>query len=124
MNILVTGASGFIRSALVPRLAVNGHHCIPLRRGSAVGNETGPTSDPNAAPPDEVIERRERLEQVQNTANSCPKPEREVFELYFVEGFVPGEIAMVLGVSVKEAEALLAGICGCVREALLGQSAV
>ena len=80
--------------------------------------------DPSAVPPDEVIERRELLEQVQNTANSWPKPEREAFELYFVEGFEPAEIAMVLGVSVKEAEELLAGIRGRVRDALLEQSAV
>ena len=46
MNILITGASGFIGSALVSRLTLNGHHCIPLRRGSTVANETGPTWDP------------------------------------------------------------------------------
>jgi RNA polymerase sigma factor (sigma-70 family) len=80
--------------------------------------------DASAAPPDELIERRELLEQVQNAANSWPKPEREVFELYFVEGFEPVEIAMVLGVSVKEAEGLLAGIRGRVRDALPAQSSV
>jgi RNA polymerase sigma factor (sigma-70 family) len=80
--------------------------------------------DPRAAPPDEVMARRELLQEVQNTANTWPKPEREVFELYFVEGFEPPEIAMVLGVSVKEAEGLLAGIRGRVRDALLAQSAV
>jgi RNA polymerase sigma factor (sigma-70 family) len=80
--------------------------------------------DPSAVPPDEVIERRELLEQVQSTANSWPKPEREAFELYFVEGFEPTEIAMVLGVSLKEAEELLAGIRGRVRDALLEQSSV
>jgi len=80
--------------------------------------------DPSTAPPDEVIERRELLEQVQNTANSWPKPERDAFELYFVEGFEPAETAMVLGVSVKEAEGLLASIRGRVRDALLAQSTV
>jgi len=80
--------------------------------------------DPRTAPPDEVVARRELLEGVQNTANNWPKPEREAFELYFVEGFEPGEIAMVLGLSVKEAEGLLAGIRGRVRDTLLAQSAV
>jgi RNA polymerase sigma factor (sigma-70 family) len=80
--------------------------------------------DPRTAPPDEVVAQRELLDEVQNTANTWPKPEREVFELYFVEGFEPSEIAMVLGVPVKEAEGLLAGIRGRVRDALLAQSAV
>ena len=80
--------------------------------------------DPRTAPPDEVVAQKELLEQVQNTANTWPKPEREAFELYFVEGFEPAEIAMVLGVSVKEAEGLLSGIRGLVSEALLAQSEV
>lgn len=33
MNILVTGASGFVGSALAPHLVRAGHHVIPLRRG-------------------------------------------------------------------------------------------
>ena len=80
--------------------------------------------DPRTTPPDEVVARRELLEEVQSTANTWPKQEREVFELYFVEGFEPAEIAMVLGVPVKEAEGLLAGIRGRVRDALLAESAV
>jgi RNA polymerase sigma factor (sigma-70 family) len=80
--------------------------------------------DPRTAPPDEVVAQKELLEQVQNTANSWPKPEREAFELYFVEGFEPDEIAMVLGLSAKKAEELLAGIRDRVRDTLLAQSAV
>lgn len=80
--------------------------------------------DPRTAPPDEVVAQKELLEQVQNTANSWPKPEREAFELYFVEGFEPDEIAMVLGLSAKQAEELLAGIRDRVRDTLLAQSAV
>ena len=36
MNVLVTGASGFIGTALVLRLTKNGHRVVPLRRAGAV----------------------------------------------------------------------------------------
>jgi len=45
MNILVTGASGFIGSALVSRLTKHGQSVAPLRRIS-VGSEAGPTWNP------------------------------------------------------------------------------
>ncbi len=48
MNILVTGATGLIGSALMSRLASTGHHCLPLRRGAAVGNEPGPIWNPES----------------------------------------------------------------------------
>ena len=35
MNILVTGATGFIGTALVSRLTAGGHRVVPLRRGTA-----------------------------------------------------------------------------------------
>ena len=47
MNILVTGASGFIGAALVERLTGTGHRVVPLRRLSAA-SEAGPTWNPQA----------------------------------------------------------------------------
>jgi hypothetical protein len=47
MNILVTGASGFIGSALVSRLTNTGHRVVPLRRAPAA-RETEPTWNPDA----------------------------------------------------------------------------
>ncbi|MCU0784894.1 MAG: TIGR01777 family oxidoreductase [Verrucomicrobia bacterium] len=47
MNVLVTGASGFIGRAVVSRLAENGHRVVPLRRTSG-GSEAGPTWNPSA----------------------------------------------------------------------------
>lgn len=46
MNILVTGASGFIGRAVVSRLAQTGHRVLPLRRASADGGVAGPTWNP------------------------------------------------------------------------------
>ncbi len=80
--------------------------------------------DGRAAPPDAVIAQKELLEQVQKMASIWPKPEREAFELYFVEGFEPDEIAMMLGLSTKNANELLTSIGARVRDTLLAQSAV
>ncbi len=80
--------------------------------------------DPRALPPDEVLAQKELLEQSQKIANNWPKPEREAFELYFVEGFEPEEIGMVLGLSTKSANELLTSIRARVRDTLLAQSAV
>ena len=48
MNILVTGASGFVGSALSARLQKNGHRVLPLRRALATASEAGPTWNPQA----------------------------------------------------------------------------
>jgi ribosomal subunit interface protein len=80
--------------------------------------------DARTAPPDEVLAHKELLEQLQKTANSWPKPEREAFELHFVEGFEPDEVAMVLGLTTQGANELLASIRGRMRDTLLAQSAV
>src|SRR6266581_1460272 len=71
-----------------------------------------------------VLAQKELLEQSQKIANNWPKPEREAFELYFVEGFEPEEIGMVLGLSTKSANELLTSIRARVRDTLLAQSAV
>jgi hypothetical protein len=47
MNILVTGASGFVGSALIARLTSGGHRVLPLRR-AANGGKAGPTWNPRA----------------------------------------------------------------------------
>ncbi len=48
MNILLTGASGFIGGALSARLMKSGHRVVPLRRSPALGDEAGPTWNPAA----------------------------------------------------------------------------
>jgi uncharacterized protein (TIGR01777 family) len=48
MNILVTGASGFVGKAVVSRLSKNGYRVVPLRRVPSVGSEAGPTWNPSA----------------------------------------------------------------------------
>jgi ribosomal subunit interface protein len=52
-----------------------------------------PSSD--AVPPDEMLAQKEALEQSQHEMQHWPRAEREVFELYYIEGLEPEEIAMV-----------------------------
>jgi len=47
--------------------------------------------------PDRVVERQDLLAELRRLASRWPKPEREVFELHFVEGFEPDEVAMIVG---------------------------
>ncbi len=49
MNILITGASGFIGRALNARLMKSGYHVLPLRRGLAIAGDARPTWNPEAA---------------------------------------------------------------------------
>jgi RNA polymerase sigma factor (sigma-70 family) len=52
--------------------------------------------DPQSESPDRVVERRDLLAELRRLASRWPKPEREVFELHFVEGFEPDEVAMIV----------------------------
>jgi RNA polymerase sigma factor (sigma-70 family) len=81
-------------------------------------------ADPRTAPPDQVVAERDLLEEMQKTASTWPKAEREAFELFFVEGLEPDEIAMVLGLSAEAANKLLDGIRQRLRTTLLEQSAL
>ena len=55
---------------------------------------------------------------------SWPRPEREVFELYYVEGLEPDEIAMVTSQPVKAVRDNLASIQCRLREQMLEQATV
>ena len=46
----------------------------------------GLVADPHAVPPDELASQKDVLAQLQEDMRNWPRPEREVFELYFVEG--------------------------------------
>lgn len=48
MNVLVTGASGFIGRALSARLEQGGHRVVPLRRAPDGGGQAGPAWNPDA----------------------------------------------------------------------------
>ncbi|MBN1675448.1 MAG: HPF/RaiA family ribosome-associated protein [Kiritimatiellae bacterium] len=52
-------------------------------------------SDEESLSPDEELERKELIANVRRIAEKWPKQERDVFDLYFIEGFSPREIALI-----------------------------
>ena len=80
--------------------------------------------DTRVEPPDVIVGRQELLSQIRRTANSWSNPEREVFELYFVEGFEPEEVAMVVGQQVRHVRELIAHIQRRLRTEVLEQALV
>jgi len=80
--------------------------------------------DMQAEPPDVIVGRQELLAQIRKTANAWSNPEREVFELYFVEGFEPEEVAMVVGQRISQVRELIAHIQWRLRKEVLEQALV
>ena len=81
-------------------------------------------ASPENMPPDEFVAQEEVLEQLQQEMKKWPRPEREVFELYYVEGLEPEEIAMVTGQPLKTVRERLASVQQRVRDRLLEQEAL
>jgi ribosomal subunit interface protein len=75
--------------------------------------------DPEAVPPDRFVEEKELLEELQHAIQSWPRAEREVFELYFVQGFESEEIARITGQPPKKVKDIVARVQEHVREQLL-----
>ncbi len=74
--------------------------------------------------PDEIVVRRELLAEMRRAASSWPKPEREAFELYYVEGFEPQEVAMILGEPQNQVHDLIASLQQRLRTEAMRQALV
>lgn len=80
--------------------------------------------DARMQPPDEIAARHDLLAQMRKTANTWPKPERDAFDLYFVEGFEPEEVAMVVSQPVNQVLELIAQVQQRLRTEVLEQALV
>jgi ribosomal subunit interface protein len=80
--------------------------------------------DPSAVPPDEIVAVKDAFARLQQDMRSWPRAEREVFELYYIEGFEPEEIAMVTGQPVREVQKHIDAIHARLRAEILEQEAV
>jgi DNA-directed RNA polymerase specialized sigma24 family protein len=72
-------------------------------------------------PPAEIAARKDVVAQLEQDMRNWPRPEREVFELYYVEGLDPEEIAMVTGQSLKIVRENLESIQRRLRDEMLAQ---
>jgi RNA polymerase sigma factor (sigma-70 family) len=79
--------------------------------------------DPKAVPPDEIVAAKDAIIRLQQDIRNWPRPEREVFELYFVEGLEPEEIAMVTRQPLKTVRETISSIQDRLREEMLAQEA-
>ncbi|HUA66672.1 MAG TPA: HPF/RaiA family ribosome-associated protein [Alphaproteobacteria bacterium] len=80
--------------------------------------------DARVESPDKIASRHDLLAQMRKTANTWAKPEREMFELYFVEGFEPEEIAMIMGQSSNSVNELIVLLQKRLRTEVLDQAVV
>jgi RNA polymerase sigma factor (sigma-70 family) len=71
--------------------------------------------DPEAVPPDRFLAEKELLQQLQAVIQNWPEREREVFELYFVQGFEPEEIARITGQPLNKVKRTVARVQSLVR---------
>jgi DNA-directed RNA polymerase specialized sigma24 family protein len=72
----------------------------------------------------QFVPKKDALLQVEQDMRNWPREERQVFELYFVEGLEPEEIAMVTQQSLKAVQKNLAAVQQRLREHVMEQEAV
>jgi ribosomal subunit interface protein len=75
-------------------------------------------------PPEQIAARKDVVAQLEQDMRNWPRPEREVFELYYVEGLDPEEIMMVTNQPLKTVRETLESIQHRLREEMLAQKAV
>ncbi|MGC8828846.1 MAG: ribosome hibernation-promoting factor, HPF/YfiA family [Verrucomicrobiia bacterium] len=74
--------------------------------------------------PDKAVETKELLENLQSAIQTWDRTERDVFELYFVEGFEPFEIAMILQIPTKKVQQIISSIQDKIRNELIDSALV
>jgi RNA polymerase sigma factor (sigma-70 family) len=80
--------------------------------------------DPAAVPPDEVVAAKDAVARLEEDMRHWRRPEREVYELYFIEGLEPEEIAMVTRQPLKQVRETLSSVQDRLREEMLAQQSI
>jgi len=90
-----------------------------------VSASQAPTADatPEEVPAVEIAARKDVVAQLEQDMRNWPRPEREVFELYYVEGLDPEEIAMITNQPLKAVRENLESIQRRLRDEMLAQKA-
>ncbi|MEY2489936.1 MAG: hypothetical protein QOC70_1878 [Verrucomicrobiota bacterium] len=93
----------------------------PGRTRSPGVKTEGLLGDPKAMPPDEIVAAKDAIPRLQQDLRNWPRPDREVFERYFVEGLEPEKIAMVTRQPLKIVRKTISSIQDRLREEMLAQ---
>lgn len=91
----------------------------PLFEG---GGASGAIADSGMVSPDEAAARRDLLDELHHAIHDWPRLDRDVFELYFIEGFEPDEISMIVGQSVEKIGEVIASMQENLRQEVLKQA--
>jgi DNA-directed RNA polymerase specialized sigma24 family protein len=75
-------------------------------------------ADSHALPPDVAASEADLLDHLHQVTKEWPRRESSIFELHFVEGFEPEEVAMIEGVKTSEIEKLIPQVQARLRGAL------
>ena len=101
----------------------------PDKAGKVSTNESktfskeGAKASRQADPIEEGLARKDALARLEQDMRNWPRPEREVFELYYVEGIEPEEIAMITRQPLRTVRENIESIQSRLREEILAQEA-
>ncbi len=74
--------------------------------------------------PDEAVARKDLLEHLQHLVQGWSRLERDVFEFYYVEGFEPDEIAMIVAQPMEKVQETITGLQQHLRQEIRNQALV
>lgn len=80
--------------------------------------------DPRSETPDQAAVRHELLAELRRVVSRWPQADRDLFELYYVEGFEPHEVAMILGTPEQRVRERIHAMQDRLRAAALEQALV
>jgi ribosomal subunit interface protein len=89
---------------------------------ASLADEPGAIADAGVVSPDELAARKDLLEELHHAIKGWPRLERNVFELYFVEGFDADEISMIVGEPGKKVEEVITNMQENLRQEVLKQA--
>jgi ribosomal subunit interface protein len=104
---------------------LSGNKTKDLRKGAKrSAGAASKRSGPDGALEEEIVRRGDAVAQLEQDMRNWARSEREVFELYYVEGLEPEEIAMVTQQPLDTVRENLASIQSRLREEMLARAAV
>ncbi|HEX3625263.1 MAG TPA: sigma-70 family RNA polymerase sigma factor [Verrucomicrobiae bacterium] len=98
-------------------------HIVKQEREPPVLRPEVPPPGSLTAPPGQIAAEKDIVEQLYQGGRNTPKLERQVFELYYIEGLEPEEIAMVTGQPLQRVRDYVASAQQRLRGKILAQEA-